>query len=49
MNLIAFGLVAPLGWQVDQLEDEGSSGYDAAAAREEVSADDILEYGGFTR
>ena len=30
---------------VDELEDERSSGYDAAATRQEVSADDVLEDG----
>jgi hypothetical protein len=41
VNLIMAWLVAVAG-EVDKLKDEGSASYDAAAAREEVSADDVL-------
>jgi hypothetical protein len=42
-------LVVSIGGDVDELEDERPSGDNAAAAREEISADDVLENGGFTR
>ena len=36
-------LVAALGGEVDELEDERSPCYDARATREKVAADDILQ------
>ena len=38
-------LVVSAAWEVDELKDERSSSYDAAATREKVSADDVLQYG----
>lgn len=30
---------------IDQLQDQGSSGDDATSARQEITADDVLQYG----
>lgn len=47
MDSVVFGLVGAVGGNVDELQDERSSCYNAAAAREEVTANDVLEDGGF--
>lgn len=41
-------LVAASRGAVDELQDEGATGDDAGASRQEVAADNVLEYGGFT-
>lgn len=41
------GLV--IGWDIDELEDERSTSNDTATSRQEISTNDILEYGRFTR
>lgn len=45
MYFVLFGLVASVGGEVDELEDEWSSGDDTTAARKEVSTDDVFEDG----
>jgi hypothetical protein len=45
---VIFGLVGACRGDVDELQDERSSCYDAATTREEVLADNVLEDGGFT-
>lgn len=48
VDLVLARFVVPLAGDVYELENERSSGDDAAATREEVSADDILEDGRFS-
>lgn len=43
VDFIIAGLVFAVGGNVDELEDERSSGDDARPARKEVAADDIFE------
>lgn len=43
MDLIAFLGIVALAWEVDKLENERSPCYDAAASREKVPANDVLE------
>ncbi len=47
MYLIVARFVVALRWDVDELEDQRSSCYDARAPRQEVAANDVLEDGRF--
>ena len=49
MDLVSTRLVISLGGDVDELENEWPSGYDARTAGKKVAADDVLEDGGFAR
>jgi hypothetical protein len=49
MYLISVLLVFVFAGKIDKLENERSPSYDSAATREEVSADNVLEHGGFSR
>jgi len=49
MDCIVFGFVGARGGNVDELQDERSPCYDAATAREEITANNVLEDGGFSR
>lgn len=48
VDCIVFGLVGARGGNVDELQDKRSPCYDAATAREKVTADNVLEDGGFS-
>lgn len=47
VHFVVAGFVIALRGNVDKLEDEWSSSYDARSAGEEVSANDVLEDGRF--
>jgi hypothetical protein len=49
VDCIVFGFVGARGGNVDELQDERSPCYDAATARKEVTANNVLEDGGFSR
>ena len=49
VDCIVFGFVGARGGNVDELQDERSPCYDAATAREEITANNVLEDGGFSR
>lgn len=49
VDFMIAGFVGTFGGQVDELEDERTAGDDAAATREEISADDILKDGRLSR
>lgn len=42
MNGVELGFVF---WDVDELKDQGSSSNDPTAAGQEISADDVFQYG----
>ncbi|KAH9814259.1 hypothetical protein Tdes44962_MAKER05696 [Teratosphaeria destructans] len=39
-------LVVSLGWDVDELQDEGSPGHDATSSRKEISSNNVLKHRG---
>jgi hypothetical protein len=47
MDSIVFGFVGARRGDVDELQHKRSSCHDAAAAREEVLANNVFEHGGF--
>lgn len=49
MYFVAGGLVVAVTGEVDELENERSSCYDAASPGQEISADDVLEHRGLSR
>ena len=44
VDLVAFVCIFALAREIDELQDKWPPSYDAAASRQEVSADDVLEY-----
>lgn len=47
MDLIVLRSIGALAWDVDELQDEGSSCDDAASSGQEVAPYDVFEYGRF--
>lgn len=44
MNFVVFVSVFVLAWEIDELQDKRAASYDAAASRQEISANDVLKY-----
>lgn len=44
IELIAFRLVLSLAWHIDELQNERSSGDDAASTRQEIPSDNVLQH-----